>query len=67
MFDGCCVDAPVRQFASVLSKLRSLKALDLSEPSGVLTTEAPAGNTPRCFVDSTTTLLHAATKKAAGC
>lgn len=66
VFDGCCVDAPVSQFASVLSKLSSLKALDLAEPSGVLTTEY-GGALPRCFVDSTSTLLQAANRKAAGC
>lgn len=62
MFDGCCVDAPVSEFASVLSRLRGLRVLDLAEPSGVLTAEQ--GRTPRCFVDSTTTLLQAASKKA---
>lgn len=34
VFDGCCVDAPVREFAAVLSRLRNLKALDLAESSG---------------------------------
>lgn len=58
VFDGCCVDAPIDQFASVLSMLPNLKALDLAEPSGVLTVEP--GSTPRCFVDSTSTLLTAA-------
>jgi hypothetical protein len=59
VFDGCCVDAPIRHFASVLSKLRNLSALDLADPSGVLTVEQ--GSTlPRCFVDSTSTLLTAA-------
>lgn len=59
VFDGCCVDAPIRHFASVLSKLPNLKALDLAEPSGVLTVEQ-GSSTPLCFVDSTSTLLTAA-------
>jgi hypothetical protein len=51
----------VREFAAVLSKLRSLKALDLADPSGVLTAER--GSAPRAFVDSTATILQAASKK----
>lgn len=65
VFDGCCVDANVRDFAAVLSRLSGLKALDLADPSGVLTAEY--SGTPRCFVDSTATLLQAASRKNASC